>query len=282
MQDEYEIPFGNSSCSKLFTYLNNSDNQGSSINQKYDVNMHLKNVVDFQENPIQNDNVPFNYNNLQTAMEEPYEYKKCNVPQQNNNVINHDIRSNVTRQTMIPKNIPDDLYLMNKSEIQMCGNNMGQRNIQNGERNIRIPVCNSENKTIENIMSENIKKNTCVRINNQPQIDENYRKYLEYMQMQNTRRDVITMDNLKTSFLDNNIYNLYGYDIKYRHILYTTCVIILCFILYKIWKWTKKNESDIKEEEKTEEEKKKEKKEKKDKKDKKSQDDSLYIPIYNK
>ena len=281
MQDEYEIPFGNSSCSKIFTYLNNSDNQGSSMNKKYDGNMHLKNRVNIQlENPIQNDNIPFNYNNLQTIIEEPYEYKKCNIPQQNQNVINQDIRGNITRQTMIQKNIHDQ-YLMNKPEIQVCENNMGQRNIPNGE-NIRMPVYNSENKTIENMISENMKKNTCVRINNQPQIDENYNKYLEYMQMQNARRSINALDALKTSFLDNNIYNLYGYDIKYRHLLYTVCIIILCFILYKIWKWTKKNESDNKEEEKIEEEKKKEKKEKKDKKDKKSQDDSLYIPIYNK
>lgn len=275
MQDDYEIPFGNSSCSKLFTYLNNSDNQASCINSKYDGNINLKNRVNIQlENQMQNENIPINCNIPQTNIED-YEYLKYNNSQINQNIINQDIhRHNINQQLMMQKNMPNEQYIINRSDVPICENNVNQKNV-------RIPTYNLENKTIENMISENTKKNTCFKINNQPQIDENYKKYLEYMQMQNVKKESNPLDNLKTSFLDNNIYNLYGYDIKYRHLLYIICLVILCFIIYKIWKWTKKNEQNNKEEEKVEEEKKKEKKEKKDKKEKKSQDDSLYIPIYN-
>ena len=246
MQEDFDVPFGNSPYSNLYAYLNDSDN----ITSKNNLFTNLS-IPKYEE---------FNKNLEHGFLKETFDKK--------------DIQTSI--------NIPKEIH-----------------HSKNLQTNANVSLKTFDRKDVQSHPSE-------LQTNNSPPIDKNYQKYLEYIQIQNNKskcptiseegcgklstvfdnkneisKSTTILDSLQNTFLNNHIYTLCGHDIKCKHLLYTIGFIILCFVIYKIWKWMTNNEKNN---EKNNDDGDKDdiKKKKKDKKkDKKSQDDSLYIPIYN-
>lgn len=340
MQDEYDIPFGNSTCSKIFTYLNNSDNLQSIQDIKHNVNYQLDNQTPCEYTQTQMINQPELYDNYQN--EYKYQHK---MPITHNKYMNTSYYPDNAGQNYVSTCSNDNIEKTSNYEInnnksnENCSfankNLLNQKNGIYHQQNLNMDLDKRLNKksinisnpiNFESIPSQNLhansdkgllsqrlmipresvvfgetnrnfnkiqsqngmqnNTNTSVLLKNnfQSHMDEEYQKYLENMHNDKIKS---VLDPLKNHFLNNDIYSIYGYNIKYKHILYVIATIILLIIIYKIWKWIKKNDDkrnkenrdENRDENKNEEEDKKKKK--KDKKDKKSQDDSLYIPTYN-
>lgn len=290
MQDEYEIPFGNSSCSKIFTYLNNSDNTQSIQHPKQNTNIPLENQMSCEYVQTQMVNQPEIYDNYQHQYQHQHQHQYQQIPLiPQDKYINtsscypEHIKNN-SKQGCIPicKNINDNTYEnvnVNQYEMEKIQSNNNFSNLNKNIQNSKNDINRNLNKNLNQNSTQN---STSISLKNNYHLDDNYQKYLEYMRNKEMKS---VLEPLKNNFLDNDIYSLYGYNIKYKHLLYAVTTIILLFIIYKIWKWMKNNDEknnnkeNIKDENKIDDDDKKKKK--KDKRDKKSQDDSLYIPIYN-